>query len=285
MSQFAQLLISGILAGGLYGIISVGLTLIFGVLNMVNFAHGEFLMLSMYVTFWSAQLLHLDPYIALPLVVLVMFGLSLLIQLTAIRPIVEAPHEVQIVVTLGLSMMLQNAALMAWGGNLRVLKTSLSEKVLDLGGLYVSVPRLVTFLVAVVATALLYLYVRRSYFGKAIRATAQDARAARLVGINVPFVYMMTYGIGIALVGVAGATLMPLYPVYPTIGWHFVNIAFIAVVLGGLGSIPGAMVGGIIIGVIESLAGYYLGPEFQQAAYFVVFIVLLIIRPLGLFKR
>lgn len=285
MSQIAQLLVSGILAGGLYGIISVGLTLIFGVLNLVNFAHGEFLMVSMYVTFWMSQLLGLNPYVSLPLVILVMFGFGLLIQNIFIRPVVEASHEVQIVITLGLSTMMQNSALMAWGGNLRVLKTSLSESMLEIGGVFINTQRLLTFGTAVLATSLLYLYLTKSYFGKAIRATAQDAKAARLAGINVPSVYMITYGIGIALVGIAGASLMPLFPVYPTIGWHFANIAFIAVVLGGLGSIPGAMVGGIIIGVIESVAGFYLGSEFQQAAYFVVFIIILIIRPMGLFKR
>lgn len=285
MSQIAQLLVSGILAGGLYGIISVGLTLIFGVLNLVNFAHGEFLMVSMYVTFWMSQLLGLNPYVSLPLVILVMFGFGLLIQNIFIRPVVEASHEVQIVITLGLSTMMQNSALMAWGGNLRVLKTRLSESMLEIGGVFINTQRLLTFATAVLATTLLYLYLTRSYFGKAIRATAQDAKAARLAGINVPKVYMITYGLGIALVGIAGASLMPLFPVYPTIGWHFANIAFIAVVLGGLGSIPGAMVGGIIIGVIESVAGFYLGSEFQQAAYFVVFIIILIIRPMGLFKR
>lgn len=285
MSQLPQLLISGILAGGLYGIISVGLTLIFGVLNLVNFAHGEFLMVSMYVTFGFSQLLHLNPYVSLPLVILVMFGFGLAIQNIFVRPVVEAAHEVQIVVSLGLSTIMQNAALMAWGGNLRVLKTPLSESMMEIGGVFLNTQRLLTFLIAIAATALLYVYLRKSYFGKAIRATAQDSRAARLAGINVPFVYMITYGIGIALVGIAGACLMPLFPVYPTIGWHFANICFIAVVLGGLGSIPGAMVGGIIIGVIESVAGFYLGSEFQQAAYFVVFILILIVRPMGLFKK
>lgn len=285
VSQLAQLIVSGVLAGGLYGIISVGLTLIFGVLNLVNFAHGEFLMISMYISFWMSEIFNLNPYMSLPIVVAAMFVFGIIIQSIFIRPVTEASHEVQIVITLGLSTIMQNSALMAFSGNLRVLKTPFSESMIEIAGIFINTQRLLTFTLAILATIILYLYLTKSYFGKAIRATAQDSRAAKLAGINVPFVYMITYGIGIALVGLAGASIIPLFPVYPTIGWHFANIAFVAVVLGGLGSIPGAMVGGIIIGLIESIAGFYFGSEFQQAAYFIVFIIILIIRPTGLFRK
>ncbi|MCE1158637.1 MAG: branched-chain amino acid ABC transporter permease [Spirochaetia bacterium] len=285
MSQIAQLIVSGVLAGGLYGIISVGLTLIFGVLNLVNFAHGEFLMISMYISFWMSEIFNLNPYMSLPIVVAAMFVFGIIIQSIFIRPVTEASHEVQIVITLGLSTIMQNSALMAFSGNLRVLRTPFSESMIEIAGIFINTQRLLTFTLAILATIILYLYLTKSYFGKAIRATAQDSRAAKLAGINVPFVYMITYGIGIALVGLAGASIIPLFPVYPTIGWHFANIAFVAVVLGGLGSIPGAMVGGIIIGLIESIAGFYFGSEFQQAAYFIVFIIILIIRPTGLFRK
>ncbi|VBB41206.1 putative Branched-chain amino acid ABC transporter (Permease protein) livH-like protein [uncultured Spirochaetota bacterium] len=285
VSQIAQLIVSGVLAGGLYGIISVGLTLIFGVLNLVNFAHGEFLMISMYISFWMSEIFNLNPYMSLPIVVAAMFVFGIIIQSIFIRPVTEASHEVQIVITLGLSTIMQNSALMAFSGNLRVLRTPFSESMIEIAGIFINTQRLLTFTLAILATIILYLYLTKSYFGKAIRATAQDSRAAKLAGINVPFVYMITYGIGIALVGLAGASIIPLFPVYPTIGWHFANIAFVAVVLGGLGSIPGAMVGGIIIGLIESIAGFYFGSEFQQAAYFIVFIIILIIRPTGLFRK
>ncbi len=285
VSQLAQLIVSGVLAGGLYGIISVGLTLIFGVLNLVNFAHGEFLMISMYISFWMSEIFNLNPYMSLPIVVAAMFVFGIIIQSIFIRPVTEASHEVQIVITLGLSTIMQNSALMAFSGNLRVLRTPFSESMIEIAGIFINTQRLLTFTLAILATIILYLYLTKSYFGKAIRATAQDSRAAKLAGINVPFVYMITYGIGIALVGLAGASIIPLFPVYPTIGWHFANIAFVAVVLGGLGSIPGAMVGGIIIGLIESIAGFYFGSEFQQAAYFIVFIIILIIRPTGLFRK
>ena len=285
VSQIAQLIVSGVLAGGLYGIISVGLTLIFGVLNLVNFAHGEFLMISMYISFWMSEIFNLNPYMSLPIVVAAMFVFGIIIQSIFVRPVTEASHEVQIVITLGLSTIMQNSALMAFSGNLRVLRTPFSESMIEIAGIFINTQRLLTFILAIIATIILYLYLTKSYFGKAIRATAQDSRAAKLAGINVPFVYMVTYGIGIALVGLAGASIIPLFPVYPTIGWHFANIAFVAVVLGGLGSIPGAMVGGIIIGLIESIAGFYFGSEFQQAAYFIVFIIILIIRPTGLFRK
>jgi Branched-chain amino acid ABC-type transport system, permease components len=222
---------------------------------------------------------------SLPIVVAAMFVFGIIIQSIFIRPVTEASHEVQIVITLGLSTIMQNSALMAFSGNLRVLRTPFSESMIEIAGIFINTQRLLTFTLAILATIILYLYLTKSYFGKAIRATAQDSRAAKLAGINVPFVYMITYGIGIALVGLAGASIIPLFPVYPTIGWHFANIAFVAVVLGGLGSIPGAMVGGIIIGLIESIAGFYFGSEFQQAAYFIVFIIILIIRPTGLFRK
>lgn len=285
MNIFLQLIVSGLLAGGIYGLISVGLTLIFGVLNMVNFAHGEFLMISMYAAFWSVTLLGLDPYAAAPIVIIFMFLLALIVQRIVIKPVVEAPHTVQIVVTLGLATMFQNLALMLWSGNYRTIRPSYANYVFNLGILHVSLTRLIAFLVAVISTILLYWYVRHSYFGKAIRATAQDIKAAKLVGINVDRVFYLTFAIGIALVGLAGVILMPLYPVYPMVGWNFVNIAFISVVLGGLGSLPGAMAGGITVGLVEAIAGYYLGSEFQQAAYFAIFIVLLLIRPAGFLKK
>jgi branched-chain amino acid transport system permease protein len=285
MGQFLQLIVSGILAGGIYGIISVGLTLIFGVLNMVNFAHGEFLMLGMYATFWVTHYSGLDPYVTTPIVISLMFLFALAVQHIMIKPIAESHHVVQIVVTLGLSTMLQNLALILWTGNFRTIRPSYANTVLYLGEISVSVTRLVAFSVAIVATGLLYWYMQGSYFGKAIRATAQDVKAAKLVGINVNRVYSLTYAMGIGLVGLAGVILMPLYPAYPTVGWNFVNIAFVSVVLGGLGSLPGAMAGGITIGIVEALSGYYLGSEFQQATYFAIFIILLLIRPSGYFKR
>jgi branched-chain amino acid transport system permease protein len=285
MDVLLQLILSGLLAGGIYGLISVGLTLIFGVLNMVNFAHGEFLMIAMYTAFWAVTILGLDPYITAPIVILSMFLFALLIQRIVIKPVVESPHTVQIVVTLGMATMFQNLALMLWSGNYRTIRPAYANYVIHFGTLNISLTRLIAFLVAISSTALLYWYVRHSYFGKAIRATAQDIKAAKLVGINVDRVFSLTFGIGIGLVGLAGVVLLPLYPVYPMVGWNFVNIAFVSVVLGGLGSLPGAMAGGITVGLVEALAGFYLGSEFQQASYFAIFIILLLIRPSGYFKQ
>ena len=285
MDVLLQLIVSGLLAGGIYGLISVGLTLIFGVLNMVNFAHGEFLMIAMYTAFWAVTILGIDPYVTAPIVILSMFLLALIIQRIVIKPVVESPHTVQIVVTLGMATMFQNIALMLWSGNYRTIRPAYANYVIHFNTLNISLTRLIAFLVAISSTALLYWYVRHSYFGKAIRATAQDIKAAKLVGINVDKVFSLTFGIGIGLVGLAGVVLLPLYPVYPMVGWNFVNIAFVSVVLGGLGSLPGAMAGRITVGLVEALAGFYLGSEFQQASYFAIFIILLLIRPSGYFKQ
>ncbi len=285
MSNLPQLIISGLLCGGIYGLVSVGLTLIFGVLNLVNFAHGEFLMLGMYSAFWIFNLAGLDPYLSAPLVLLLMFAVGMLIERLLIRPVIQAPHVVQIMVTLGLSGVLQNLALVLWSSNYRTARTAYSHTILRMGSISMTVPHLVAFSVALGATAILYLYIQNSYVGKAIRATAQDIVAARLMGIDVDKIYLWAYTAGIVLVGLAGLLLVPVYPVHPTVGAGFVNAAFVSVVLGGLGSIPGAMAGGLIIGLIEVLAGYYLGAQFQQAAYFVVFILILTLRPSGLFRR
>lgn len=285
MSNLPQLVVSGLLSGGVYGLVSVGLTLIYGVLNVVNFAHGEFLMLGMYFAFWLFNLAGLDPYISAPLVVLIMFAIGLAVQRFLIRPVIEAPHVTQIMVTLGLSMALQNLALVLWSGDYRMTRTAYSHAIIRAGNVAVTVPGVVAFGMALVATGILYWYLQTSYTGKAIRATAQDITAARLMGINVDMIYLWTYATGIALVGLAGLLLVPSYPVHPTVGSQFVNAAFVSVVLGGLGSIPGAVLGGLTIGLIETFAGYYIGVQLQQAAYFLIFVLILIMRPSGFFRR
>ena len=285
MSNIPQLIVSGLFGGGIYGLISVGITLIFGVLGVVNFAHGEFLMLAMYISFWFFQLARMDPYLAAPIVVLIMFALGMLVQRFLIRPVVEKPHKVQILVTLGLSLAMQNLALVLWSGDYRSARTAYTHSVLRFANVSVTVPHLVAFVTAMCATGILYWYLQTSYVGKSIRATAQDIGAARLMGINVHRVYLLTFATGIALAGLAGVLLIPLYPVYPMVGWQFINVAFVCMVLGGLGSVRGAMLGGLTVGLIEVFAGYYLGAQFQQAAYFFVFILILMLRPSGFLRR
>lgn len=283
MDLILQLLISGMLLGGLYGLLSVGLTLIFGVLKVINFAHGEFLMLGMYATLAFSSFFHLDPFLSLPFVLISFFLFGILVNYFIIRRTVDAPHVVQIFATVGLSIVLSNIALMFWKADYRYLKTSYSETMLYLGASVINMPRLLTFLVALILTFILFYLVKKTYVGKAIRATAQNRAAATLMGINTNRIFMITMGIGTACVGVAGNLLIQLYPVNPSTGFSFVTIAFVVVVLGGLGSLPGALIGGIIVGIIETFSGFYLGTDLNQIAYFVIFVAILIFRPWGLF--
>ncbi|HTX51842.1 MAG TPA: branched-chain amino acid ABC transporter permease [Candidatus Baltobacteraceae bacterium] len=278
----AQVAVSGILLGGVYALISIGLTLIFGVLRVVNFAHGEFLMIAMYASFWLFHQYGLDPYVSIPIVVALLFVVGVIAMLLVIRPILRASPSMQIAATVGLSTLLQNLALVTLTANYRSVETKLSRMVLSIGPLVMGVSRLVAFLVALAITGLLFLFLQRTYLGKAIRCTAQDRTAALLMGINIDRVYLLTFAIGSALVGVAGALLMQLYPVFPTVGTYFVLAAFVVVVLGGLGNLTGALLGGFIIGLVEAFSGFYV-PELKEAVYFVVFIIVLLVRPTGLF--
>jgi len=283
MNNFVQVFIFGILSGGIYGLVSVGLTLIFGVLKLVNFAHGEFLMLAMYLSYWSFKFFSIDPYAGAILTVILMFCFGYFIYNILMKPILYEPHVVQIFATLALSMILQNVALLFFKADFRNVRTAYSLSVLNIGWFKLSSPNLVAFVIAVAAAISLYIFLKTTDIGKAMRAISQNDRAARLMGINIDIIYMFTYCIGVALVGLAGVVLVPIYSIYPTVGSSFVNPAFVCVVLGGLGSVPGAVLGGLTIGIVESLTGFYIGAEFQQAAYFIVFLIILIIRPQGFF--
>ncbi len=278
----AQVAVSGLLLGGVYALISIGLTLIFGVMRVVNFAHGEFLMIAMYATFWLFQLYGLDPYVSIFIVTALLFLVGLLTQATIVRPVLRGSPAMQIFATVGLSIVLQNAALIVWKGDYRTVDTAYSRAVLSIGPLQVGVSRLTAFLVALAITIALFYFLKKTYLGKAIRCVAQDKTAALLMGINISRINLITFGIGTALVGVAGAVLMPIYPVFPTVGTYFVLIAFVVVVLGGMGNVTGAFLGGLIIGLVEAFSGFYV-PALKEAIYFVVFILVLLIRPTGLF--
>jgi len=280
-----QLVINGLLLGGMYGLISIGLTLIFGVLEIVNFAHGEFLMLSMYAAFWLFQLYGIDPYLSMLIIIPVFFLLGIAVQRITIQPILNAPPLNQIFMTVGLSMVLQNAALFIWTADYRTMKTSYSALTLKTAGLIISFPRLVAFLLAMALIAALLIFLKQTYTGKAIRALAQERKAAMLMGINVYRTYQIAFGIGIACVGAAGAMLIPVYFVFPSVGSLFVLIAFVVVILGGYNSLVGSLAGGLIIGVVESFSGFFISPHLKEAIYFVIFILILLFKPTGLFGR
>ena len=280
-----QLIINGLLLGGVYALISIGLTLIFGVLEIVNFAHGEFLMLSMYASYFLFHLFGIDPYLGMLVVVPLFFLIGIAVQRTTIQPILDAPPLNQIFMTVGLSMVLQNAALFFWTADYRTVKTAYAALTLKISGLIISFPRLVAFLFAMTIIATLLIYLKKTYTGKSIRALAQDRKAAMLMGINVYRTYQIAFGIGTACVGAAGAMLVPIYVVFPSVGALFVLIAFVVVILGGYNSLIGALVGGLVIGVVEQFSGFFISPHLKEAVYFFIFILILLFRPTGLFGR
>lgn len=282
LNIIVQLIITGLLLGGIYALVSIGLCLIFGVLEIVNFAHGDFLMLSMYMTYWLFYAFGLDPYINLFIVLPVFFLFGYTIQRVVIKPLVGAPHLNQIFATVGLSMIFQNLALLLWKADYRIVKTSYSSKSVGFGNLVISFPRFTSFLIAIGIIVLLFLFLKTTYTGKSIRAVAQERRAACLMGINIDKTYQFAFGIGIAITGIGGAILMPMYYAFPTVGNLFALIAFVVVVLGGYNNLVGALLGGLIIGLVETFSGFFLTPHLKEAIYFTLFILILLFKPSGL---
>jgi len=280
-----QLTINGLMLGGIYAIISIGLTLIFGVLEVVNFAHGEFLMMAMYGTYFLFHLFGIDPYLSLLVIIPLFFFLGMGTQRVIIQPLLNAPHLNQIFVTIGLSLVLQNLALFFFKSDYRTVKTSYSGLNLMMGGLMFNVARLVAFLVALAIMAGLLIFLKKTLTGKAIRGLVQQRRAAMLMGIDVYRHYQIAFGIGLACAGAAGAIIMPIYYVFPTVGALFVLTAFVVVILGGYNSLVGSVVGGLLIGVVESFSGFFISMHLKEAIYFVLFIGILLFRPTGLLGR
>ena len=285
MQTLAQLLVSGIMLGGIYALMSIGLTLIFGVLKIVNFAHGEFLMLAMYAAWAVVSFSGLNVYASAIIVIPLLFGFGALNYFLIVRRAVDKPHLVVVFATMGLSILLQNLALVLMTADLRDVPPLLGGTSLQIGPLYLRIELVVGFLISVAITFALMLFIKRSYLGKAIRATVQDPDAAMLMGINVPRLFLLTFAGGSALVGLAGCIMLPLYSTFPTVGANFVLIAYVIVVLGGMGSMEGALLGGICIGLVQSLSSYYVAPAYGQMFYFVVFLLVMIFRPDGLFGQ
>jgi len=282
MNAIAQLLVSGIMLGGIYALMSIGLTLIFGVLKIVNFAHGEFLMLAMYLAWTIVSLLGVSVYAAAIIVIPLLFVFGALVYLLIVRPAVGKPHLIVVFATMGVSIAMQNLALLLMSADLRDVPPVFAGTPIRIGSIYLRIELVLGFLISVGISLALMLFIKRSYFGKAIRATVQDRDAAMLMGINVPQLFLLTFAGGSALVGLAGCIMLPLYSVFPTVGLNFVLIAFVVVVLGGMGSIEGALFGGICIGLVQSFSGYYVAPAYGQLFYFVVFLLVMLLRPNGL---
>jgi len=281
----AQLAVSTVLLGGIYALIAVGLTLIFGVMRVVNFAHGEFLMLGMYLAFFAFTLQSLDPYFVLVVAIPLFFGVGLVVYLLVMKGVIDASHNVQIFTTVGLSTALQNLALVLWTGDFRVIRPWHSSVVLRIGGTAFNLSQVVAFAVAVALTVGLFAFMKWTHTGRVMRATAQDRDAATLMGVDTDRVYRLTFAIGIACVGAAGVLVSPLYAAYPQAGLQFVLLAYVVVVLGGLGDMVGAMVGSLIVATVEIAGSYVFGTAWKEVFYFLLFIAVLVFRPAGLFGQ
>jgi branched-chain amino acid transport system permease protein len=264
---------------------AVGLTLIFGVLKIPNFSHGEFVMIGMYIVFLLYQSLGLSPYIASLIVAIILFLFGIGFERVLVRPILRAGEMPQVFMTVGLSFFLSNLCFVVFKAEYRHVPTPFSSSSYSLGPFYLPTPPFFAFCAAVVTMAILHWFLRGTYYGKVIRAVSVDRQTARLMGINVDLVYAMTVGLALALTGISASLLATLFPIFPDVGTYFVLIAFVVVVLGGFGSVAGAMIGGVAIGVIESLSGYYIGQGWNQAVYFAAFLAVLILRPQGLFGK
>jgi branched-chain amino acid transport system permease protein len=291
-----QVLISGVLLGGLYALIGLGMSLIMGVMKIINLAHGELMMVGMYITFWSFALLKLDPYVSILIVFPALFLLGALLQKYLVAPVMEVDSilpENQVLLTVGIGMVLSNLALLFFSANYRSVPVSYADKTiywdLKLGGqtisLSFSVPMLVAFGIALALGSALFLFLGRTDLGRMIRATAQDKRAAALMGVNTKRMTYVTFGLGSALVGAAGALLVPVYYLFPQIGGPFTLKAFIITVLGGMGNIPGAVLGGVVLGLAESLGSVYISLGYKDAFGFIIFVLVLIFLPKGLLGK
>lgn len=281
--------INGILMGSIYGLTALGLTVIFGVLKVINFAHGSLLMVGMYVAYWTVALTGIHPYLAIFIVAPVMFGFGYYLQDIVIKPIFKADKNVRepitvIIVTTGLWYILDNLTLLIFGPQYRSLQANpLQGKMLELGTMLISVPKLFGFVMAILCAAGIHWFFQKTKTGRAIRATSLDREAASLMGINQYHIYNVAFGIGTATAGIAAVTLVPFYNVFPSVGVLFDIKGFIIVVLGGLGSIGGAILGGIIIGLIESVGPQFMTATWTEAIVYGLFLTFLFVKPSGLF--
>jgi branched-chain amino acid transport system permease protein len=274
--------LNGLTTGALYALIALGLTLIYGVLHIINFAHGALLMLGLYAVYFLKVRLGIDPYVSLLIVPPAMFVFGYVLQRGIIARASHGRDENILLVTLGLSIVMENLALFFFKSDTRIIETPYSFDTVEIFGAFLPVPKIVAFAGALVTATLLWLLMTRTDLGRAIRALAKERKGAKLVGIDADHVFAVSFGLGIACLGVAACLLLPSYYVSPQVGSGFVLIAFTIVVLGGMGSFVGAMIGGLIIGVVEALGGLFLGESLGQIGIFLIFILVLILRPTGL---
>ena len=275
--------LNGLMTGAVYALVALGLTLIYGVLHIINFAHGALLSAAMFAAFFAYRLLGLDPYVAALILTPLFFLLGYGLQRFIIAPAAHDEDRNILLVTLGLAVVIENALLYAFRADTRTINLPYAFDVVEVGAAFLAVPRVVAFGVVIVVALSLWLVMRWTDTGKAIRAVAKEKLGAELSGIDVAHIYAVTFGLGTACLAIAACLLIPTYYVNPNVGNAFVLVAFTIVVLGGMGSVPGALLGGLFVGVVESLSGLYLGESLGQIGIFAMFILVLLFRPSGLF--
>ncbi|EFL50735.1 branched-chain amino acid ABC transporter permease [Desulfovibrio sp. JY] len=288
MTEVIQSIINGLMMGAMYGLTALGLTLIFGVMKVINFAHGSLLMVGMFSAYWLIKLTGIHPYLALIIVPPILYFFGYYLQDVVIKPVFKSEREVRepatvIIVTTGVWYVLDNLALMCFGAEYRTVRTAISNKSMALGPYIVSIPKFSGFVVAILTAVGLALFMRKTKIGMALRATALDREAANLMGIDQYKVYNIAFGLGTAIAGIAGCVLIPFYYVYPSVGVVFDIRAFIIVVLGGLGSIPGALLGGLVIGLVESVFSQFMASTWTEAIIYAIFLIILFVKPSGFF--
>jgi len=281
----AQGILSGILMGFVYALIAVGLSLIFGLMEIVNFAHGEFLMLSMYTAFWAWALIGLDPLLSVPLCAAALFLLGWLTYAGIIRRVLGGPMLAQIFATFGFGIFLRAAAQFLWTPDFRQVGRAWVQGPVKILGISVGLPQVVASGACLVAFGLLYWFITRTETGMALEATAEDRQAAALMGIDTERMFALGWGIGSACVGVAGAFLASFFYIFPQVGFLFALIAYVIVALGGFGSILGSLVAGLIIGVVEVLGGLFVAPAFKYVAVYLIYLLIVLVRPQGLLGK
>ncbi len=285
MTTFFQSLVSGILVGGIYAMIGVGMSLIMGVMRVINLAHGELLMVGMYVSYFMFHIFGMDPYLSLFISVPILFLLGVVLQKFLINRVIGAKAPIpenQVLLTVGIGLVLANLAMLLFTSDYRSVRTSYSDALWRIGEISISIPFSIAFVIAIIAILFLHIFLKNTDTGRSIRATAQDRVSALLMGINSSRVTYLTYGIGAALAGAAGTLLVPLYYLFPAVGSPFTLKAFIICVLGGMGSVAGAIWGGLLLGIAESFGAVYVSTGYKEAIGFVIFILILTLKPSGL---
>jgi branched-chain amino acid transport system permease protein len=280
--QLIAQLVSGLLIGCMYSLIAIGLTLIWGVMNIVNFAHADFLMIGMFISFWMYTLYAVDPLYSIPLCAVSLFALGWVIYKFIVSKVMTGPGLAQVVVTFGVSIFLANTAVMLWTPDFRMIQNPLLHGTWDFGAVQLSVPKTVASAGSVLFSLGLYLFLRKTKTGKAILAVEMNRSSALLMGINTEKVNALSFAIGASMVGIAGAFLSMYYYIYPQVGGTFGTLSFCIVALGGFGSIEGAFIAGILIGIVQTLGGYFFDPAYKYAIVFAMYLVTVWVRPQGL---